>query len=116
MKVFIYYGLYYVSVDIMFDLVFEVVDDIILCVIVIVICGFDLYLYCGKIFGMYYGDIFGYEFMGEVVEVGFEVIVVCKGDWVVILFVIVCGDCFFCCLQQYVVCESINSGQGVMFN
>lgn len=44
--------------------------DVIICIIVIVICGFDLYFY-------YYGEVVlekgyvvGYEFMGIVEEVG----------------------------------------------
>lgn len=49
--------------------------------------------------------------MGEVVEAGSEVTAVRKGDRVVIPFVIACGDCFFCRLQQYAACESTNSGQ-----
>ncbi len=60
--------------------------------------------------------IFGHEFMGEVVEAGSEVTAVRKGDRVVIPFVIACGDCFFCRLQQYAACESTNSGQGATLN
>lgn len=58
MKVLMYYGLYYVKVENVFDFGIEQFDDIILCVIVIVICGFDLYFYCGKILQVKYGDIF----------------------------------------------------------
>ena len=80
------------------------------------ICGSDLHLYRGKIPGTHHGDIFGHEFMGEVVEAGSEVTAVRKGDRVVIPFVIACGDCFFCRLQQYAACESTNSGQGATLN
>lgn len=45
-----------------------------------------------------------------------EVTAVRKGDRVVIPFVIACGDCFFCRLQQYAACESTNSGQGATLN
>lgn len=45
MKVLIYYGLYYVQVENVFDLGVEQVDDIILCITVMVICGFDFYFY-----------------------------------------------------------------------
>ncbi len=49
-------------------------------------------------------------------EAGSEVTAVRKGDRVVIPFVIACGDCFFCRLQQYAACESTNSGQGATLN
>lgn len=73
MKVLIYYGLYYVQVENVFDSGVEQVDDIILRITVTAICGFDFYFYRGKIFQVKYGDIFGYEFMGEVVEIGKDV-------------------------------------------
>ena len=54
--------------------------------------------------------------MGEVVECGSEVKNVQKGDRVVIPFVIACGDCFFCQMQQYAACENTNRGQGAALN
>lgn len=39
-----------------------------------------------------------------------------KGDRVVIPFVIACGDCFFCRLQQYAACENTNAGRGAALN
>ncbi|STU86436.1 zinc-type alcohol dehydrogenase-like protein ybdR [Klebsiella pneumoniae subsp. ozaenae] len=62
----------------------EAADDIILRVTATAICGSDLHLYRGKIPGTHHGDIFGHEFMGEVVEAGSEVTAVRKGDRVVI--------------------------------
>jgi threonine dehydrogenase-like Zn-dependent dehydrogenase len=112
MKALTYHGPHHVSVDTMPDPALEAPDDIILRVTATAICGSDLHLYRGKIPGTHHGDIFGHEFMGEVVEAGSEVTAVRKGDRVVIPFVIACGDCFFCRLQQYAACESTNSGQG----
>jgi threonine dehydrogenase-like Zn-dependent dehydrogenase len=94
----------------------EAPDDIILRVTATAICGSDLHLYRGKIPGTNHGDIFGHEFMGEVVETGPEVKNVRKGDRVVIPFVIACGDCFFCRLQQYSACENTNGGKGAALN
>ncbi len=111
MKALTYHGPHHVSVDTMPDPALEAADDIILRVTATAICGSDLHLYRGKIPGTHHGDIFGHEFMGEVVEAGSEVTAVRKGDRVVIPFVIACGDCFFCRLQQYAACESTNSGQ-----
>ncbi len=116
MKALTYHGPHHVSVDNMPDPALEAADDIILRVTATAICGSDLHLYRGKIPGTHHGDIFGHEFMGEVVEAGSEVTAVRKGDRVVIPFVIACGDCFFCRLQQYAACESTNSGQGATLN
>lgn len=116
MKALTYHGPHHVSVDNMPDPGLEATDDIILRVTATAICGSDLHLYRGKIPGTHHGDIFGHEFMGEVVETGPEVKNVSKGDRVVIPFVIACGDCFFCRLQQYSACESTNSGKGAALN
>ncbi|MGK9174363.1 glutathione-dependent formaldehyde dehydrogenase [Yokenella regensburgei] len=116
MKALTYHGPHKVSVDNMPDPGLEASDDIILRVTATAICGSDLHLYRGKIPGTEHGDIFGHEFMGEVVEAGPDVKNVSKGDRVVIPFVIACGDCFFCRLQQYSACETTNSGKGAALN
>ncbi len=90
-------------------------DDIILRITATAICGSDLHLYRGKIPQVKHGDIFGHEFMGEVVETGKDVKNLQKGDRVVIPFVIACGDCF-CQLQQYAACENTNAGKGAALN
>ncbi len=74
------------------------------------------HLYRGKIPQVKHGDIFGHEFMGEVVETGKDVKNLQKGDRVVIPFVIACGDCFFCRMQQYAACENTNAGKGAALN
>lgn len=116
MKALTYHGPHNVSVDTMPDPGLEAPDDIILRVTATAICGSDLHLYRGKIPGTHHGDIFGHEFMGEVVETGPAVTAVSKGDRVVIPFVIACGDCFFCHLHQYSACETTNSGKGAALN
>ncbi|MEL4016087.1 zinc-dependent alcohol dehydrogenase [Dryocola clanedunensis] len=116
MKALTYHGPHNVSVDTMPDPGLETADDIILRVTATAICGSDLHLYRGKIPGTHHGDIFGHEFMGEVVETGADVTAVSKGDRVVIPFVIACGDCFFCHLHQYAACENTNSGKGAALN
>jgi len=115
-KALTYHGPHSVKVENVADPGLAAPDDIILRVTATAICGSDLHLYRGKIPGTHHGDIFGHEFMGEVVEAGPEVKNVSKGDRVVIPFVIACGDCFFCRLQQYSACESTNSGQGAALN
>src|SRR4051795_7489064 len=70
------------------------------------ICGSDLHLYDGLIPTVEPGDIFGHEFMGEVVETGKGVKKVNKGDRVVVAFPIACGGCYNCGRQMYSICEN----------
>ncbi|WP_414163678.1 zinc-dependent alcohol dehydrogenase [Superficieibacter sp. BNK-5] len=116
MKALTYHGPHKVSVDTHPDPIIEASDDIILRVTATAICGSDLHLYRGKIPGTDHGDIFGHEFMGEVVETGKDVTAASRGDRVVIPFVIACGNCFFCQLEQYSACETTNSGKGAALN
>lgn len=116
MRALTYHGPFKVSVDSVPDPVLQESDDIILKVTATAICGSDLHLYRGKIPGTCHGDIFGHEFMGEVVETGVGVTAVAKGDRVVVPFVIACGDCFFCKLNEYAACEKTNSGRGAALN
>lgn len=116
MKALTYHGPHHVKVENVPDPGIEQPDDIILRITATAICGSDLHLYRGKIPQVKHGDIFGHEFMGEVVETGRDVKNIQKGDRVVIPFVIACGDCFFCRLQQYSACENTNAGQGAALN
>jgi threonine dehydrogenase-like Zn-dependent dehydrogenase len=72
------------------------------------ICGSDLHLYNGYIPTVKKGDIFGHEFMGEVVELGPGVTTLRVGDRVVVPFPIACGACAACEREQYSVCENSN--------
>ncbi len=91
-------------------------DDLILRVTATAICGSDLHIYRGKIPDMRDGDILGHEFMGIVEEVGPEVTAVRPGDRVVIPFVIACGHCFHCALNEFAACETTNVGHGAALN
>ncbi|MCL7708371.1 alcohol dehydrogenase catalytic domain-containing protein, partial [Enterobacter kobei] len=81
-----YHGPHNVKVENVPDPIIEAQDDIILRVTATAICGSDLHLYRGKIPQVHHGDIFGHEFMGEVVETGSAVKDIRKGDRVVIPF------------------------------
>src|SRR4051812_11358047 len=72
------------------------------------ICGSDLHLYNGLIPTVEPGDIFGHEFMGEVVDTGKGVKKVKAGDRVVVAFPIACGSCYQCGRQMYSICENSN--------
>jgi threonine dehydrogenase-like Zn-dependent dehydrogenase len=116
MKALTYQGKHDVRVETVPDPKLEAGEDIILRVTATAICGSDLHIYGGKIPAMEDGDILGHEFMGIVEDVGPEVTNVKKGDRVVIPFVIACGRCFFCQLDEYAACEKTNSGRGAIIN
>ena len=76
------------------------------------ICGSDLHLYDGYVPMVKKGDIFGHEFMGEVVDVGPDVGNLKVGDRVVVPFPIACGNCTPCLKGQYAGCENSNPSAG----
>ncbi|KAG9664773.1 alcohol dehydrogenase GroES-like domain-containing protein, partial [Aureobasidium melanogenum] len=73
------------------------------------ICGSDLHMYVGELNqAMKKGDIMGHEAIGIVEDVGPEVVTLQRGDRVVILPVIACGECFYCQRQEYSLCDTTN--------
>lgn len=116
MKALTYHGKRDVRVEDVPDPVLIERDDIILRVTATAICGSDLHLYRGKIPDLHDGDILGHEFMGIVEDAGPDVTAVRKGDRVVIPFVIACGRCFHCMLDEFSACETTNTGKGAAMN
>ncbi|HLT43598.1 MAG TPA: zinc-dependent alcohol dehydrogenase [Luteimonas sp.] len=116
MQALTYQGSKDVRVETMPDPALVEPDDIIVRVTATAICGSDLHIYRGKIPGMENGDILGHEFMGIVEEAGPEVSRVRPGDRVVIPFVIACGRCFHCLLDEFAACETTNPGPGASLN
>jgi threonine dehydrogenase-like Zn-dependent dehydrogenase len=72
------------------------------------ICGSDLHMYSGFIPTVEKGDVFGHEFMGEIVEVGSAVTKVKVGDRVVVPFTIACGNCRNCIAGKTSLCDNSN--------
>ena len=116
MKALTYHGAKDVRVEDVPDPTLVQEDDIILRVTATAICGSDLHLYRGKMPALKDGDILGHEFMGVVEEAGSAVTAVKKGDRVVIPFVIACGQCFHCLLDEFSACETTNTGKGAALN
>ena len=116
MRALTYQGAKDVRVETAPDPALVAADDIILRVTATAICGSDLHIYRGKIPKMEDGDILGHEFMGIVEEAGPAVTRVKRGDRVVIPFVIACGQCFPCLLNEYAACETTNTGRGAILN
>ena len=72
------------------------------------VCGSDLHLLGGYIPAMKPGDIIGHEFMGEVVETGREVSRVRKGDRVIVVSILGCGQCEHCQRTDFSCCDNTN--------
>lgn len=98
------------------DLAVETVDDpgllnphdAIVQVRLTTTCGSDLHFIDGYLPGMREGDVFGHEFMGEIVEVGAEVSERRVGDRVVVPSFIGCGSCWFCDHDLWSACDTTN--------
>lgn len=98
------------------DLAVETVDDpqlinpndVIVAVRLTTTCGSDLHFIDGYLPGMRAGDVFGHEFMGEVVEVGRAVTGTKVGDRVVVPSFIACNSCWHCDHDQYSLCDTTN--------
>lgn len=71
-------------------------------------CGSDLHFIDGYLPGMREGDVFGHEFMGEVVETGPEVTRTRTGTRVVVPSFISCGSCWYCDHDLPSVCDTTN--------
>jgi threonine dehydrogenase-like Zn-dependent dehydrogenase len=65
-------------------------------------------MYSGFVPTVMKGDVFGHEFMGEIVEVGSAVKKVKKGDRVLVPFTISCGSCRNCKLGKTSLCDNSN--------
>ncbi|MEJ5868393.1 zinc-dependent alcohol dehydrogenase [Pseudokineococcus sp. 5B2Z-1] len=98
------------------DLAVETVDDptllnphdVVLRVGLTVTCGSDLHLIDGYLPGMRPGDVFGHEFMGEVVEVGSQVSRTKVGDRVTVPSFVSCGECWYCSRGMPSLCDTTN--------
>lgn len=72
------------------------------------VCGSDLHLLGGYVPAMKPGDIIGHEFMGEVVDTGREVTRVRKGDRVIVISILGCGQCEHCRRTDFSCCDNTN--------
>lgn len=108
MKAVCWNGVHNVSVETVPDPEILNPRDAIVRVTSTAICGSDLHLYDGYIPSMRRGDILGHEFMGEVVEVGPEVMNLTVGDRIVVPFPISCGRCYFCENEMFSLCDNSN--------
>lgn len=73
------------------------------------VCGSDLHLLGGYVPGMKPGDVIGHEFMGDVVETGPEVKTIAKGDRVIAISILGCGECNYCATKEFSCCDNTNA-------
>ncbi|KAE9407563.1 GroES-like protein [Gymnopus androsaceus JB14] len=86
-------------------------DDVIVKVTTTCICGSDLHMYEGRT-AAEPGIVFGHENMGIVDEIGSGVILLKKGDRVVMPFNVACGRCINCEESRSAFCTLVNPGFG----
>lgn len=108
MKAVTYHGKGNVAVDTVPDPRILTPHDAIVRVTSTAICGSDLHMYSGYIPTVEKGDVFGHEFMGEIVEVGSAVRKVKRGDRVLVPFTIACGNCRHCLAGRTSLCDNSN--------
>lgn len=108
MRALTFQGTGKVQVDTVDDPTIEEATDVVIRVTSTAICGSDLHLYDGFVPEMRKGDILGHEFMGEIVAVGSGVSKHKVGDRVLVPFNIACGQCAFCRMDAFSLCDSTN--------
>ena len=77
-------------------------------------CGSDLHLLGGFVPTMKEGDVFGHEFMGEVVDVGRDVSKHRIGARVIGMPVLGCGGCTYCKKGEWSLCDNTNPNAALM--
>jgi threonine dehydrogenase-like Zn-dependent dehydrogenase len=87
--------------------------DIIVRVGMSSVCGSDLHLIGGYVPAMKPGDILGHEFLGEIVETGSGVTGLAKGDRVIVVSILACGQCEHCRRQAFSCCDNSNPKPGL---
>jgi threonine dehydrogenase-like Zn-dependent dehydrogenase len=108
MKALVWHGTHDVRVDTVPEPEIQDQGDAIIKITSTAICGSDLHLYNGLMPTMEEGDILGHEPMGEVVEVGSNVKKLKVGDRVVVPFTISCGECRYCKMGLFSLCDVSN--------
>src|SRR3954449_5764943 len=109
MRALVWHGKEDIRCDTVTDPEIEDARDAIVKVTSCAICGSDLHLFHNYIPAMLPGDVMGHEMMGEVVETGRGLNgKLKKGDWFVVPFTIVCGECDQCKRGYFSVCQKSN--------
>ncbi|HEX7277521.1 MAG TPA: alcohol dehydrogenase catalytic domain-containing protein [Acidimicrobiales bacterium] len=106
MRAVVWHGKNDVRVDEVDDPRIEAPTDAVIRVTATAISGTDLHLYTRLWPVMEEGDLLGHEAVGEVIEVGREVVDIAPGDRVVVPANVACGWCLQCQDRMYSQCET----------
>jgi threonine dehydrogenase-like Zn-dependent dehydrogenase len=96
MKALTFHGVGKIRYESIADPVLQSHTDAIIKVKLCAICGSDLHVYNGSEKGCDHATAMGHEFVGEVVEVGNDVVSLKPGQMVMSPFSTSCGHCRFC--------------------
>ena len=96
MKALTFHGIRNIKFESIADPVIQSQTDVIVKVKLCAICGSDLHVYNGSEKGCDHSTAMGHEFVGEVVEVGNQVMALKSGQLVMSPFSTSCGQCRFC--------------------
>jgi L-iditol 2-dehydrogenase len=83
-------------------------DEVLVKVIYSGICGSDLHAYLGENKFVKFPSVLGHEFIGEVVEVGKDVLNAELGDIITSEPITVCGRCEYCKNEKYNLCKQLT--------
>lgn len=108
MRALVWQGINQLGVEQVQDPIILNPKDIIVQVGLSSVCGSDLHLLGGYVPAMKPGDILGHEFLGEVVETGRDVATLKKGDRVVVIPILGCGQCEHCRRHAFSCCDNTN--------
>ncbi len=109
MRAVVWHGKNDVRVDDVADPRVEEPTDAVIRVTATAISGTDLHLYTRLWPVMEEGDLLGHEAVGEVVDVGGDVVHIAPGDRVVVPANVACGWCLQCQDRTYSQCETFQA-------
>lgn len=100
------------------DVVLLKKGEVLVKIIYIGVCYIDVFILFGDDLEGLFLVVLGYEGVGIVVEVGEGVISVKLGDYVILLYIVECGECLFCKSGKINLCVlvCVIQGKGVMFD
>lgn len=88
------------------DFVLFCVGEVCVWIVVVGVCYLDLYVKCGE-WDVVVFLVMGYEGFGVVIELGEGVMILVVGDYVVLSWVFLCGECCYCCVGYEVWCQKV---------
>lgn len=86
------------------DVEFFKKGEVFVCIVVIGVCYIDVFILLGEDLEGVFFLILGYEGGGIVEMVGEGVISVEVGDYVILFYIVECGECKFCILGKINFC------------